>query len=271
MRTFETEPLSVIIVHYGKDRHLLECLHCLSVSAPTGLVEAIVVNNTKRSLREKLRIFPFAKEIFVGQNIGFGPAVNRGVLDARGKFLFFLNPDARILLADTFERMLQTAVSGVDKRVGIVGGGLVDRAYRREAYGGGKTIRIWDILIKRLSFGVVRDRGLKKQIIPLDWVSGASLCIQKEDFSLLGGFDEEFFLYFEDMDLCARMGKMQKKVYYDGSVDILHYGGKSFSKKENQKRHYFESQKKYFQKHRPAWENWVLNILHRIFLRKKGE
>ena len=267
MRTFEIKPLSVIIVHYGKDEHLFECLHSLSLSKPRGLVEIIVVNNTNQALGQKLLDSFCAREVFVGQNIGFGSAANRGAREARGEFFFFLNPDTRILLADTLERIIERMGDGENRQAGIIGSGLVGEDYLREHWGGGKAMRLKNLLLKRLFFCTKGKKLNKKELIPVDWVSGASFCIRREDFLSLDGFDESFFLYFEDMDLCLRMGR-KKNIYYDGSVDILHYGGKSFSQKREQKRYYFSSQKRYFKKHRPSWESRIIEWLHRMFFSK---
>lgn len=267
MRTFETAPLSIIIVHYGKDKYLFECLHSLSLNKPTGLAEIIVVNNTDTSLKQRFFEFPYVREVFVGKNIGFGSAANRGAKEALGKFLFFLNPDTKIIFSDTLDRIVEKMEIKKDREIGIIGSGLIGRDYLRECWGGGRAMRLRDLLLKRLFFNRKGKNIYKKELVSVDWVSGASFCIRREDFYLLNGFDESFFLYFEDMDLCLRM-KRRKNVYYDGSIDILHYGGKSFSQKREQKKHYFSSQKKYFQKHRPKWESKAIELLQNVFLRE---
>lgn len=267
MSTFETMPLSVIIVHYGKDKHLFDCLHSLSVNQPVGSLEVVVVNNTQKRVQKWLSSFPFAKEVFVGKNIGFGAAGNMGARVSKGKFLFFLNPDTRLLRADMFELVLNRMRDRKEK-VSIFGVGLVTQKYEHELWSGGRAMRLVDIVLKRFFFfkkGIVSRSGEKGSFV--DWVSGAAFCVRKEIFLRLEGFDETFFLYFEDMDLCLRAKKNFGGVYYDGSIKILHYGGKSFSAKHIQKKHYFASQKRYFQKHRSLLESELLSRLQRIFLR----
>ncbi len=267
MLTFEIRPLSVIIVHYGKDEHLFECLHSLSINRPVGSLEVVVVNNTTQRIGDRLEVFPFVKEVFVGKNIGFGAAGNIGAKIAKGEILFFLNPDTKLLRADMFERVL-SRIQDTREKISIVGVGLITQKYEHESWSGGRATRLMDIILKRLFFfqeGLFSWSGGKSSFV--DWVSGAAFCVRKEDFLRLEGFDESFFLYFEDMDLCLRAKKIFGGVYYDGSIKVLHYGGKSFSAKKIQKKHYFTSQKKYFQKHRSAFESKIFTWLQGIFLK----
>lgn len=231
-----------------------------------GPVEIIIVNNTNTALSERFLEFDFIKEVFIGKNIGFGSAANRGAKEAKGEFLFFLNPDAKILLADTFERILTRLQEEKHEEVGVVGGGLIGAKYTRESWGGGKAGTLKDILLKRLFFSIKGDSFKKNEAMYTDWVSGAAFCVRREDFFSFQGFDEGFFLYFEDVDFCLRIGK-KKAILYDGSVHILHYGGKSFSERKEQKKQYYLSQKRYFRKHRPNWENTVLDWLQKILLK----
>lgn len=252
-------------MHYGESEPLFQCLSSLRLNGSEVLLEVIVVNNMPYPLGECLREYPLVQEIWIGKNIGLGAAANRGAERARGEVLLFLNPDTRLLVADTFDRLVQRVQEG--ENVHIVGAKLLGKEYTRESWGGGKKATLASLLKKRL-FLLSGDQVPKKDaLVSLDWVSGAVLCLPKADFRLLGGFDEAFFLYFEDMDLCLRAGRLKKRVWYDGSIPILHYGGASFSKKSDQKKHYFTSQKIYFKKHRPAWESRTLEWLHRIFLR----
>lgn len=264
MQTFKTIPLSIIIVHYGKNDHLFECLHSLSISGVATLGEVIIVNNNTKRLPNAFRIFSFIREIALEKNIGFGSAANVGARIANGTRLFFLNPDTRILLADTLDRISQKGPH--QRKKGIIGGGLLNENYHREPWGGGKATRLWDILAKRL-FLYKGTLSYQHKVSTVDWVSGASLSIEKDIFLSVGGFDEKFFLYFEDMDLCLRVARYGAACY-DGTIKILHYGGKSFSEKAEQKRHYFTSQKHYFHKHRPHWESRALEWLHTLFLKK---
>lgn len=220
-----------------------------------------MVNNMPEPLGILLKEYPFVREVVIGKNIGLGSAVNRGVEKARGETLLFLNPDTRILFADTLDRL----ESRVQKKNGIVAARLIGMNYAQEPWGGGKKTTLGRMAKKRLPF--LRGDTVPKSnnLVSVDWVSGAVFCIQKSDFLRVGGFDEDFFLYFEDMDFCVRLKKAKKNIYYDGSLPILHYGGESFSHRGEQKKHYFISQKIYFKKHRPAWENSVLHWLHKIF------
>jgi len=109
--------------------------------------------------------------------------------------------------------------------------------------------------------------------IPVDWISGAAYMIRKEIFEHAGGFDENFFMYFEDEDLCWRVRELGYEVYYLGNISIIHLEGKSSSKDESRsarshlafkKEIYFPSQDYFFKKHCRPIEAVALKILRSL-------
>lgn len=259
MRTeiFPTIPLSVIIVHYGSDNRLFDCLEAIRLAGFCACAEVIVVNNNPKQLF--LEAYPFAREVFVGKNVGFGSASNRGAQEARGSVLFFLNPDTKMLSGNIPNSIQETFC---DQSVHAIGMRLVGKDFQQEAWSFGHQTTLNRVFWKHFLFFVRGARNSVRGFRHVDWVSGGSLAIRKKDFEEIGGFDERFFLYFEDMDLCVRLSQAGKRVCWSDAGSILHIGGASFVSTKDQKKHYYTSQNLYFQKHRPKWEGALLAWMH---------
>jgi GT2 family glycosyltransferase len=95
-------------------------------------------------------------------------------------------------------------------------------------------------------------------------VSGCALFLRKDLFEELSGFDESFFLYYEDIDLCRRAKEKGITVSYRSDLPLIHLGGKSQPSLQAQKREYFRSQCRYFQKHRPYGERLLLPLFQKL-------
>ncbi|MFZ2187269.1 MAG: glycosyltransferase family 2 protein [Candidatus Moraniibacteriota bacterium] len=267
MNTFpmNTKPdISLIFVNYRSVRYLAKALESLfSFEKETGLFEVIVVNNdvSEGSSLEALGLrFPFLL-IENGTNIGFGRGNNVGAKRAQGKLLGFINPD--ILWAGPHLRGIG-GVFAEKKQIGILGMGMVDAKRREEAWSAGTEPSLANLFRNNLlapQQSYWKAPGLS---FP-DWVSGGALFVQKDLFSLIGGFDERFFLYFEDVDLCKEARRRGFSVARSADHALIHLGGQSSHSPQLQKKHFYASQRKYFEKHRPAWEKHAVKWLQFFF------
>lgn len=322
----QTPILSIIVVNYRSASSLERLLVSLEqFTLPTEDYEIIVSNN---DLREKELIdalaeqYPF-RAIHCAKNIGFGAANNRGVAIARGKYLFFCNPDTEFVsgnirealtlfethtqpsetksnpsstVSEPFEnRLLGVSRSGtngfqlselpqeqfareemvpeeIGKKTlqnrstpGIIGFRLVDSAGKPERWSVGTDVSLWETIRNNLGFPPGRKLWESKRLIKVGRVSGAALLIPKKLFDTLGGFDENFFLYFEDADLCYRTKRIGRTIIYYPLVTLRHQGGMSMPSHKEQKCHYSASQVLYFRKHRLGWENTLLRWTRKIF------
>lgn len=205
----ETPEISVVVVGYRSERHIGSCLDSLASAADGLSFEAIVVDNSPDELTaEVVRVrAPLARVERTGANLGFARAANLGVRRARGRAVLFLNPDAR-LEAGSLRRLWESLRSS--SAPAAVGPTLVDASGRpavsaRPGHGLG-TILFESLMFDRLfpsSPWVVRGSGgLEPVAVPC--LSGACLLVDHASFEALGGFDERFFLYGEDVDLCFR-------------------------------------------------------------------
>lgn len=257
---------SFIIVNYKSAAHLPACFSSFRNITLSGASECIVVNNDpheETALRELQTRFPFTL-LSLPKNRGFGFAVNRAAEAARGKILLLLNPDARFLsgdLDDVAQRFKQ------NPSIGIIGFKLLLEPEMPQPWGAGTNITLSNLLRNHAGFPRSASIWKSKTIRRAAWVSGAALAVPRELFFQIHGFDERFFLYYEDADFCIRMKKFHKKIFLLPDVRILHVGGASMNTaREEQKKMYAASQDIYFSLHRPWYEGVVLKFLRGLIL-----
>ncbi len=153
------------------------------------------------------------------ENIGFGKGYKTGIAQAQGKYILINNP-VKILPADGLEKMV--AAMERDSSIGIVGPKLVhdDGSVRLSAR---SFPRLGDVFIKRTPLQAVFKDRMKKYLQldanhddqrDVDWLVGGCLLIRHDLLTQLGGFDDRFFLFFEDIDLCRRCWLAGKRVVY---------------------------------------------------------
>lgn len=253
--------ISLIFVNYRSVFELSCALKALfSFEQDQGLFEAIVVNNDAtetKALESLARRIPF-RLYMLPENRGFGVAANVGAAEARGEVLGFLNPDT-VWQRPMLEEIAHVFQVGASQKV--VGLRLIDALGQGEAFSKGSAPRLhlllWDNLFSKR----------EPSDSPVEWVSGAALFMSRPFFQELGGFDEQFFLYFEDVDLCLRAKRSGAAIVSDNRFSLVHRGGKSFASREAQKRFFYLSQQRYYRKHRPQWERWLLSFFQTIFLK----
>ncbi len=256
--------ISLIFVNYRSAFELSLALKSL-FSFEQGKIsfEVIVVNNdsSEQKVLEALQK-SFSFQLYhTPSNAGFGVASNMGAKKARGRLLGFLNPDIlwkKTMLAD-IERYFQEKSDAV-----VLGATLVGAEGERDRLSSGKAPCLIGLIKKNLFpfFGGATHTDA------LDWVSGGALFVAKRVFQSIGGFDEKFFLYFEDVDFCVRAKKTGSLVVSRPDFFVFHHGGKSFASRMVQKKQFFVSQKQYYKKHRPFWETGVVSFFQsarRIF------
>ena len=254
--------ISFIIVNYKSEQLLKNCLSSLNKSAPCEKWEVIVINNDPAPLsldsaNYELRVINQSK------NIGFARACNAGAGYANGKILFFLNPDTEILtpninsLIDAF----------ANENIGIVAPRLVIPSGDTQMWSVGYETGVWDIIKNNL--GLIASRKLwlpATKPFHADWVSGGAFLMRKDFFLQLGGFDESFFMYFEDIDLCKRVRKNNKEILVLPQIVVQHLVSQSSQCLLQQKKQYYESQDHYFNKHAGYFEAAIIKTIRKFAL-----
>ncbi|MEP7162209.1 MAG: glycosyltransferase family 2 protein [Candidatus Moraniibacteriota bacterium] len=250
---------SFIFVNY-RSADLLEKALASLVGPLSGLsYEFILVNN---DVSESARIEVLGKRYgavmkLLPANYGFGKAANLGAAEAKGEVLFFLNPDAEFQKGNLLS--LWGALEFFPK--GIFGMLLKTASGRDEPWSSGDLPTLWRLFSGKF----FRSKPMGTRVMRAGWVSGAALALRKEVFLSLGGFDESFFLYYEDVDLCARAEKNSFPVFSYPFLVFRHAGGESHVSHKSMKRAYFESQKKYFSKHGTQTEKTILSFLQPLY------
>lgn len=236
--------LSVVILNWNTAALLEQCLETL-VGTQSALEYEIVVvdnNSTDNSREMAAAMFPTVRVIANPENLGFGAGNNVAVPQTTGQWILFLNSDTTVL-PDALTRLVQFADSSDD--IGIVGAKLLNpdgslqyscRQYPNLGTGFFRNTPLGrlfpknkfasDYLMKQFDHLTPRD---------VDWVSGAALCIRRKLVEQIGAFDEDFFMYCEDVDLCWRAnhaslpndGTRNWRVVYFPDAVIYHHIGKS--------------------------------------------
>lgn len=254
-RTDHAATFSLIFVNYRSIFRLSQSLRSLrSIRKSFPSIEIIVVNqdtSERRIAKEWSDLEGF--RLLQRENLGFASGANAGAAIASGRYLGFLNPDTLYSSGD-FQAI--EALFASDERLGIVGATLCDAAGEQERWSFGRELTLlrlflWNIFPANIFCGTTR----------IDWVSGGALFVRRSVFETLRGFDAAFFLYFEDMDICVRARMAGFSIQSTPGLRLFHRGGVSFSSRRIQKEWHRESQRLYFAKHRPFWEQWILSLL----------
>lgn len=240
--------ISIIIPNYKSEVYLKNNLESVyGWINPQINGEIIIVNNDESEDLEKIKKeFPNVGIINHKKNVGFGAACNLGAKTAKGRYLLFLNPDCEIISKKAGKIINEMESDG---NIGILGGQLIDGNGKIQKWCAGAEANLLNLFRNNLGFSKSCDIWKNKAKIEADWVSGTAMFLKKELFEKICGFDENFFMYFEDMDICRRIRKDGKKIIYFPEFKIKHLGGRSYKNEKIQKKHYYDSQEYYFEKH----------------------
>jgi hypothetical protein len=192
----------------------------------------VVDNNSKDDTLETLADLP-VKAIARGDNRGFGFACNAGWRAGNAPNVVFLNPDSR---ADPQSILKLAERLESDQRIGVVGPLIVDEQGRpqlsQRRFPSIRTSLAAAFFVPRIRPATrwsldIADAASYRVAGSPDWVSGACLAIRREVLDATGGFDERFFMYYEDMDLCRRARDAGFDVRYEPTSRVVHVGGAS--------------------------------------------
>jgi GT2 family glycosyltransferase len=253
----------------------MEALASLRLADLYGKSEVIVVDNASGDNSRELITanFPEVQWIQLKTNIGFGKACNVGAASASGKFLLFLNPDtviSRATLKNSVEFMEANPQAGLMGPKILNTNGTLQLSCRRSNPTPSVAFYYFSglsrLFPKSKRFGRYNLTYMdENETAQVDVVSGSFMFMKLEFFRVIGGFDERFFMYGEDIDLCFRVRQQGYEVWYYPVVQIVHLKGKSSAKRQIRSRFYFyEAMVIYSRKHReiqdsffPRWLMWL--------------
>lgn len=228
--------LSIIIINWNSKTYLKECLKSLAGSANNLECEILVIDNASHdgSALMVAEEFPHVTFIQSERNLGFSGGNNRAVRQARGGLFLFLNPDT-VVEGDALVKLVQTLRRLPD--AGIVGARLLNgnRTLQTSCIQSFPTVvnQVLNCELLRRWFprsslwGMAALFSEAREPVPVEAVSGACLMIKRELFEHLGGFDERYFMYSEDIDLAFKIHQAGYKCYYVPGATVIHHGGGS--------------------------------------------
>lgn len=266
--------ISIIYVYYNTPKEITESIKSVSI-ATNNNYEIIIINNNSPKKLEVKKIEENIRVINNDKNFGFGYACNQGAKFAKGNYLLFINPDT-IFSKGSIDILLKAFSES--RNVGIVGPKMIDANGKVLPTINSKikfphAIVIYSFLNKILKNNrIVEKFWLKKvdrsKTQKVDVVSGACMMIEKKLFEKIGGFDERFFLYFEEQDLCLRVAKKGYKVIFHPSSEITHFIGRSLSNKEKIEKYFQKSRYLYMKKYFGVIPAMLTEISLRVLVAK---
>jgi N-acetylglucosaminyl-diphospho-decaprenol L-rhamnosyltransferase len=232
--------LSIIIVAYQSREELPACLGSLPAALLDRPAEVCVVNNSPGDGVEEwmAREFPQMRSLNPGANLGFGRANNLGYRATTGECVLFLNPDTVSTtgaLEHCVSRIRAEPTLGLISPQLVLADGTMDLACRRS------IPTLWDGFCRASGLAAAFPRtaafaGYNLTHLPVDGtyevgaINGAFLLGRREVFEQVGQFDEQFFMYGDDLDLCIRIAQAGYRIVYDGRVRLTHLKGLSVAR-----------------------------------------
>jgi hypothetical protein len=267
--------LSVIIVTYKSRDEIRACLDSIPRTLGGGGVEVIVVENASGDgIGDVLRSdYGWVKLVEPGDNLGFGKANNLGFELARGEYILFLNPDT-ISNRESWEHCLGRLEAEAD--IGVISPRLVmldgemDLACRRS------IPTVWDGFCRALGLasrfpGSRMFAGYNLTFLPergtyeVGSVNGAFMLCPRRVLVRVGIFDEQFFMYGDDLDLNFRIHQGGYRVVYDGRVQMIHIKGASSSKEaEKMARAVFSATRQFYLKHFNPHDSGLVRLKYTV-------
>ena len=253
--------LTVVVVTYNSAAEIGACLDAIATAAPRTAHEIVVVDNasadgTAALVRSR---WPQARVLDAGGNLGFARGNNLGIRATSGELVLLLNPDT-VPGPGSIDRLVGVLDALPD--VGVAGPRIVDGAGRAELSFGAMIGPLAELRQKLLTRGQARhwpiiaahvERVCRQASFP-DWVSGACLLIRRADLERAGLLDERYFLYTEDVDLCAAVRAQGRLVRFSPEAEVVHARGASRASSPGPaEQAYRRSQLAFYRKHHPRW------------------
>ena len=242
--------LSVVILNYNVRYFLELCLQSVE-AALQGIPSEIIVidNNSKDSSCEMVKEkFPSVVLIENNSNLGFSKANNQAVQVAKGEYVCILNPDT-VVAEDTFSSILNFAEKQTN--LGIIGCRLIDGSgkYLPESK---RNIPLVEIAIKKLlgnSRLYYANHVKQHDTAKVEVLVGAFMLLKRSLYNSLGGFDEDYFMYGEDIDFSYKSLHQGYDNYYFGSTSVIHYKGESTRRNDVYLKRFYGAMQIFYKKH----------------------
>ena len=242
--------LSVIILNYNVKHFLKLCLQSVEAAIKTIDAEVIVIdNNSKDGSAELVTAnFPFVKWIQNTQNVGFSTANNQAVKEAQGEYLCILNPDT-VVPETIFTSLLEFTKTKTN--IGIVGCQLIDGkgVFLPESK---RNVPKPNVALKKLLGNTetyYANHIQKDEVGKASIFVGAFMFLKRTVYNKVGGFDEQYFMYGEDIDLSYKIEQAGYQNYYYGKETVIHYKGESTLKDKTYAKRFYGAMQIFYKTH----------------------
>lgn len=242
--------LSVVILNYNVRFFLELCLH--SVRAATSNIESEIIvvdnNSTDGSCDMVKQLFPEVILIENKVNLGFSKGNNQGVEKSQGEYLCILNPDT-VVAENTFIQLLN--FSKTKENIGIVGCKLIDGIgkFLPESKRNIPVVKVALQKIRGKSKNYYAKHIQEEDVAKVDILVGAFMFMKRSVYKILKGFDEDYFMYGEDIDLSYKAMKEGFNNYYFGPSTVIHFKGESTLKDANYTKRFYDAMQIFYKKH----------------------
>lgn len=223
--------LAIQIVNYNTKKYLIECLDCILKDLKDSNIfyKIFVLDNASQDdlsdLEEKYREAEVSF-CYSDKNLGFGAGHNFLAKQAESKYILILNADLKFVEKQIIQRLYSYFEKEKNNRVVVVGPKLINEKGVQK-WDHGELYGFWAWLAEKTGNSYWKNTDKISQVA---WVSGAVFLISRKAFNEIGRFDENFFLYGEEVDLCLRLRQRGYKIIYNPLIKIFHYGSVVASK-----------------------------------------
>ncbi len=258
--------VSVVIVNYNVRYFLEQCILSVKAASKKITTEIIVVDNNSNDESCKILLEKYPEVVLLQnkENVGFSKANNQGVKAATGDYVLILNPDT-IIAEDTLDKIF--AYAKIKQNLGVLGVKLIDGA-GKFAPESKRGIPTPNASFNKL-FGISSKRTGKYYATYLDEnesgiikvASGAFMFIKRTVFNEVKGFNEDYFMYGEDIDLSMKLLNKGYQNYYCADTQIIHFKGESTPKDIKYLNYFHRAMRIFYKKH------FKLNFVYDFFMR----
>lgn len=254
--------VSIIIVNYKTKDLVIDCIRSVLSNCSVSFDLFVVDNNSLDGLDQVIENLPFRVNLFtLSENIGFAKANNYAAKHTKSEYILLLNPDTAVL-NHAIDKLFEFAQK--NPYAGIWGGRTIFPDGKLNPSSCWRQMTVWGLICR--AFGLAKyfsnnhwlnpeayggwQRNTVKEV---DIVSGCFLLVKRDLWNELGGFDERFFMYGEDADLCLRAKKLGYRPMITPDAEIIHYGGASESSRSDKLVKLLRAKMMLIERH---WSNW---------------
>ena len=250
----------IVVVTYFPGDFLEDFLASLPAASEGPIPVTVVDNGSTDGSVERAEAHPGVDLIETGRNAGYGTAANLGVAQATEEWVLVVNPDIEFE-PQSIDQLLTVAdrwprAAALGPRIHTADGMLYPSARELPSLGRGigHAVFGWVWPSNPWTASYRRERGTPVEGVA-GWLSGACLMVRREAFDAVGGFDEGYFMYFEDTDLCERLARSGWDVVYAPSATVVHHGGHATSRNlvAMSKAHHDSAYRYLSRRYRGAW------------------